>query len=846
MVSSYRIEKREGTRSGWDVAGSVDASETSFTVRGLRSGTDYFFRVIAENGAGASAPLTLERSFVPRTAYERPAVPGGSLDIVSHGRDSVTLSWLPPLYDGGAALSAYVIERKEKPTLTWSRVARLKPQTTTYTLGGLREDVEYQFRVSAENMEGGGTPLVLERAFVPHHTADKPSPPSGLLKAKRLAGGSVLLEWGAPLDDGRSRITGYDVEYRDLDSLVWQRAASVDGYTRSTTVRDLRDSREYVFRVRAVNDRGTSDWLEMDVGLRSVRVSEAPPEPRGPLVVSDIQKNSMTLTWQPPYVSETDSAITGYIVEKQDTSLGLTSNWTRVDRVRSHIFSVNVTHLMEGHRYLFRVITENLLGRSEPLESRLPIEAKSPYAIPGAPTSIRLIGISEDSVTIEWTPPTSDGGRPVTRYVLEKREARSQLWTSVTSVGARTTVFQVTGLLQTSSYYLRVAAENDEGVGFYREFIEPVRPIKPTSLPMTPTNLRVDTVSRDSITLKWDAPRETGGVPLSGYLIEQQDGKSSRWKVAAYVDPTRTSWTLTNLIQGYEYSFRVRAENAEGAGQPCSLSTSVIPKAITSKPSAPLLLEVVGLTEDSVTLSWLSPERDGGSRIHGYVIERRDVSAHEMGWTRVKKIDSSEILVACIEGLRESGAYSFRVYAENDVGAGAAVELRDPISPRSQLGPPCRPDGDIRILRVTRNMLAIHWSPPVDTGGYPIERYIIEKREADSSYWTQAGVCPPDVTAFCVTDLAEDQMYYFRVVAETAYGFSEPLECDKPVVPRRVFESAPLMEIESWVAADSSETVSRDVSVRRSERSVHRAYSAYSDEPLTYSQDTLSGWARRY
>jgi len=97
------------------------------------------------------------------------------------------------------------------------------------------------------------------------------------------------------------------------------------------------------------------------------------------------------------------------------------------------------------------------------------------------------------------------------------------------------------------------------------------------------------------------------------------------------------------------------------------------------------------------------------------------------------------------------------------------------------------PDGPIRVIRVTRNMLAIHWSPPFDDGGYPIERYIVEKREASRSHWTQVGVCAPDVTAFCVTDLAENQVYYFRVVAETAYGFSEPLELDKPIVPRRIF-----------------------------------------------------------
>jgi len=47
--------------------------DTSFAVRGLRAGTDYYFRVIAENGAGASQPLTLDRSFIPRTPYDKPS-----------------------------------------------------------------------------------------------------------------------------------------------------------------------------------------------------------------------------------------------------------------------------------------------------------------------------------------------------------------------------------------------------------------------------------------------------------------------------------------------------------------------------------------------------------------------------------------------------------------------------------------------------------------------------------------------------------------------------------------------------------------------------------------------------
>jgi titin len=220
-------------------------------------------------------------------------------------------------------------------------------------------------------------------------------------------------------------------------------------------------------------------------------------------------------------------------------------------------------------------------------------------------------------------------------------------------------------------------------------------------------------------------------------------------------------------------------------------------------------------------------------------------------WQRVKRVDSSEILVACIEGLREGVAYRFRVHAENEAGSGPPVELREPIVPRSQLGPPSMPDGPIRVIRVTRNMLAIHWSPPYDNGGYPIERYIVEKREATHSHWTQVGVCSPDVTAYCITDLAENQVYYFRVIAETAYGFSDPLELDKPVVPRRIFESAPMMEIESWMGDAAASSTGLDLSESTTSTSrvqqqysslatTERTYSAYADEPLTSTYDTIS------
>jgi titin len=102
--------------------------------------------------------------------------------------------------------------------------------------------------------------------------------------------------------------------------------------------------------------------------------SEPPASAGGPLMVSDVLRNSMTISWQPPH-SDGGSPLTGYIVEKTCDD----GTWTRVDRVRPHIYSYTLTNLAPHHRYRFRVIAENAVGRSRALESRQAMEAKSPY-----------------------------------------------------------------------------------------------------------------------------------------------------------------------------------------------------------------------------------------------------------------------------------------------------------------------------------------------------------------------------------------------------------------------------------------------------------------------------------
>ena len=77
-------------------------------------------------------------------------------------RTTATISWGPPISDGGAAISAYVIEKREATRTIWNRIARVKPQSTSYTVTNLLEGCDYFFRIYAENIEGVSPPLTLD------------------------------------------------------------------------------------------------------------------------------------------------------------------------------------------------------------------------------------------------------------------------------------------------------------------------------------------------------------------------------------------------------------------------------------------------------------------------------------------------------------------------------------------------------------------------------------------------------------------------------------------------------------------------------------------------------------
>ena len=50
------------------------------------------------------------------------------------------------------------------------------------------------------------------------------------------------------------------------------------------------------------------------------------------------------------------------------------------------------------------------------------------------------------------------------------------------------------------------------------------------AVPDSPSNLAVDDVDDNAVTLKWSKPKSDGGKKLLGYVIEYKELSSGRWK----------------------------------------------------------------------------------------------------------------------------------------------------------------------------------------------------------------------------------------------------------------------------------------------------------------------------
>ena len=499
-------------------------------------------------------------------------------------------------------------------------------------------------------------------------------------------------------------------------------------------------------------------------------ISDVPGKPQEPLVYKTITTSEITMGWEEPldYGGYPDVS---YTVERRQTRGG-DEDWMEVASA-SYKRNYKSMRLMENKEYQYRVWAENECGRSkEPLVGK-PVIAKNQFTVPGQPTNVCPDDITRSSVSLVWNAPKSDGGRPITGYVVEKQAADSVKWVKASRSNIVATKCVVENLLEGDSYRFRVYAVNDAGPGepcqapkMYR--IKPMR-AKPTiELGGRLNNVQIKVGERINLDLHYEAsPLPTVEWRKNGEKLV----KSVRDDILE--QDYRTRLAIDDAVRSDSGVYECLLTNEFGQE---TYRASVTVMDTPSQPRGPL--EVSEITNESVVLNWKVPEDDGGNEISSYIIERQDLE--KMVWAKAGTVFSKPTFQAT--KLIENHKYAFRVFAENTCGLSKPL-VGEPIEAKNPYDAPTQPQ-NLSIYNLTPSSLTLKWDKPRNDGGSKVNGYIVEYKEINSTRWIRASRSLVGDTQFTVNELLEGESYEFRVSAENFAGPGKPCEATEPVVMR--------------------------------------------------------------
>uniref|UniRef100_A0A670Y1P8 Titin n=1 Tax=Pseudonaja textilis TaxID=8673 RepID=A0A670Y1P8_PSETE len=600
------------------------------------------YTLTIENGVGKA-----KTSFVNVKVLDTPSA-CQRLHLKNVSRGTVTLVWEPPLINGGSEVTNYVIEKRDATKRAWSSVTA-KCSNTSFKITDLSEKIPYFFRVLAENENGLGEPC---ETLEPVKAAEVPGPVRDLTM-KDSTKTSVILQWTKPEFDGGSIISEYVIEKRLKDETEWSYA----GISKACEfeVEKLKELSVMDFKVSAKNEKGRSDGVT--IGPITVKDYIITPEAD----LSDIPGGQITVRigynvhLELPYKGKPIPSMSWL----KDNMPLKESELVRFKKTENKI-TLSIKNVKKENGGKYTLILDNVVHRKS---FPFTVITLGPPSKPKGP--IKLDEIKADSMILSWNPPEDDGGGEITGYSVEKRETSQTNWKMICSSVSRTT-FKVPNLVKDVEYQFRIRAENRYGVSPPLNSVEVIakHQFKPPGSPGKPV---VYNITADGMTISWDAPLYDGGAEITGYHVEKKEKNSILWQKVNISPISSREYRIIGLMDGLDYQFRVYAENSAGispASDPSKLHLAVSP------PAGIVLLITVNTfyfhsdPPETITLKWTAPMRDGGSKIAGYSVEKRQ--GPEDRWVRCNFIDVSECQYT-VTGLNPGDRYEFRILARNAV-----------------------------------------------------------------------------------------------------------------------------------------------------------------------------------
>ncbi|CAF0817484.1 unnamed protein product, partial [Didymodactylos carnosus] len=589
------------------------------------------------------------------TVLDHPGKPEGPLEATNVTGEGCTLNWKAPTDDGGNDVKHYVIEKREAGTEQWTKVG--PPSSgTTCDVKGLEDGKRYEFRVAAENENGLGEPLEIGSPVKAKWAFNSPEAP-GTPKCASHTSDSVTLQWARPSYDGGSPIKGYLIEKKEKGTDRWIPVNREPVAGQEHTVPGLTNGKEYEFRVAAVNKAGPSEYAQTESAITARPPDVAPKAVGfgfGPKEITVRAGENLRISV--PFV--------GSPIPQTNWTKGgndLHSDGNTQITVKDGVAELLIPKVKGSDSGTYSCLLKNPLGQD--IVQMKVIVVDKPDKCEGP---LEISDIRPDSCILQWKPPKSDGNSPISNYIIEKFDTKKGDWQKVSSF-CRVPFYEVVGLNEGTEYKFRVTAENAIGQSEPLESEKSIVAKKPFSAPQGPCNLEVRNQTENAITLKWDRPKNDGGSKVTQYQVEIRKPDSDIWVPVTDFPVKGTELTVDNLQPNKLYEFRVKAKNAAGWSQPTILDQSVTLKPNYVPPSPPNVPEVKKVGKNYVDLAWSAPINDGGSRITGYVVEKKSPESDQ--WIRAVPylVVDNNVTVA---DLIENSEVEFRVKAVNKAGEG--------------------------------------------------------------------------------------------------------------------------------------------------------------------------------